>query len=360
MTKVIELFAGIGSQYKALKNINVPVEVVGISEWDIDCLISYNHIHHTPTEVTLSKEEIIENLKEFTFSNNTKSKCDINKLSEKKLRLLYDAHINSKNLGSIVELKGVNMPQHDLLTYSFPCQDLSIQGKKKGLDAGERSSLLWQVGRILTELKELDKLPKYLLMENVPGIYSPQNTERFNDWKNMLKELGYTNYDFKLMATYFDVPQSRARVYMVSTLLGHYDVPKQVNFTTKTIKDILDPNEENWIDYTGYVPNPVVFRRSRNNIKKFDLVGRYKFETLGRIYSTDGVSPTLTTGIAGKVYIDGKIRHLNGRECYKLMGFTDEDVDKVKQVFDETQLVKQAGNSIVVNVLEAIFTNLLK
>jgi len=358
--KIVELFAGIGSQYKALKNINVPVEVVGISEWDINCLISYNHIHHTPTEITLTKEEIIEKLKDFTFSNNTKTKCELSKLPLKKLRLLYDAHINNKNLGSVVDLNGINMPQHDLLTYSFPCQDLSIQGKKKGLYAGERSSLLWQVGRILTELKGLDKLPNYLLMENVPGIYSEQNKAGFDDWKKMLTDLGYTNYDFKLRSTYFDVPQSRDRVYMVSTLLGHYDVPKEVNFTTKTIKDILDLNDERWLDFTGFLPEPIVFRTSRNNIKKFDLIGKYKFETLGRIYSQDDVSPTLTTGIAGKVYIDGKIRFLNGRECYKLMGFTDQDVDNVLKVFDEGTLVKQAGNSIVVNVLEGIFTNLFK
>jgi DNA (cytosine-5)-methyltransferase 1 len=365
--RVIELFAGIGSQHKALKNIGVDCEVVGISEWSIDSIISYANVHHNSNEVTeLTKEEILEELKDFTFSSNTKTPIKTSTLKLDRLKKLYVANKNSKNLGSIVDLKASMTPDHDLLTYSFPCQDLSNQGSQRGLFEGKSSSLLWDVNRLLNELNEEGRLPKYLLMENVPAIFGDKNKDGFNIWKDNLKEMGYINFDFKLKASYFGIPQNRERAYMVSILNGtenDFVIPTQGELTEMTIADILTPNQVSkyYLDFKRFYPPVIKTDKTKNGISCFDLVGYTNFASERKVYHLNSISPTITaTGAQSriKVYENGEIRMLSPRECWKMMGFTDSDFDKVEGTLIDSALTKQAGNSIVVNVLEAIFTNL--
>lgn len=89
-------------------------------------------------------------------------------------------------------------------------------------DSGTRSSLLWQVKRILSELKEIDSLPDVLLMENVPEVHRDRNIKDFNKWTDYLSELGYSSYVEDLNASDFGVAQNRLRTFMVS-LLGEYN-----------------------------------------------------------------------------------------------------------------------------------------
>ena len=120
------------------------------------------------------------------------------------------------------------MPENtDILTYSFPCQDLSnvgaFHGDNKGIDkdSGSRSSLLWQVGRILTEMSEGGKsLPRYLVMENVPTLLSERHKDNFDAWIAELESLGYISKYFPLNAKDFGIPQNRPRLLMISVYVG--------------------------------------------------------------------------------------------------------------------------------------------
>lgn len=167
--RLIELFGGIGSQAMALRNIGASYESYRLCEFDKFAIRSYNAIHNT------------------TFINS-----DIRDWT-------------SSHLG-ITEVEKYEY----ILTYSFPCQDLSIAGKQKGMakDSGTRSGLLWEVERLL---KDCVTLPQVLLMENVPLVHGKNNIEHFKKWINFLESLGYSNYWRDLNAKDYGVPQSRNR-----------------------------------------------------------------------------------------------------------------------------------------------------
>jgi len=172
--RVFETFSGLGAQAKALENLNINHEVVATSDWFIDAILAYDKIHCKNESIDIpSYEKQIEYLKKYTFSRDSvKPIRDITKLSKKEIEQLYCANKRTKNLGSITEIHSSDIPDHDLLTYSFPCQDLSTGGKTRGMKkgSGTRSGLLWEIERILKDLNKENRLPKYLLMENVKAI----------------------------------------------------------------------------------------------------------------------------------------------------------------------------------------------
>ena len=130
-----------------------------------------------------------------------------------------------------------------IMTYSYPCQDLSLAGTRKGMERGSntRSSLLWEVERILQELHHDDALPQILLMENVPQVISQANIESFRLFEAELRDLGYTNYCEIINAKDY-IPQNRARCFMISILGNYlYKFPKRTP-TTKKLKDMLETN----------------------------------------------------------------------------------------------------------------------
>ena len=180
--RLIEMFAGYGSQAMALRNIGADFETYRVYEIDKYAMASYNAIHGTDFEPT-----------------------------------------------DICEVKGTDLgiTEQDkycyLCTYSFPCTDISVAGRMLGMaeDSNTRSSLLWQVKRLLEELKEEDSLPQVLLMENVPAIRSTQNIDHFQKWVGFLNDLGYSSYCEDLNAVDFGVAQSRERTFLVS-ILGDY------------------------------------------------------------------------------------------------------------------------------------------
>lgn len=179
--RLIELFAGYGSQAMALRNIGADFEHYRVVEFDKYAIASYNAIHGTDFP--------------------TIDICDV----------------KGEDLG-IVDKQNFTY----LLTYSFPCTDISIAGRQAGMseDSETRSSLLWQVRRILTECK--DNLPQILLMENVPAIHNNQNKGDFRKWLDFLESLGYSSYSQDLNAWDFNLAQSRERTFVVS-LLGNYN-----------------------------------------------------------------------------------------------------------------------------------------
>jgi DNA (cytosine-5)-methyltransferase 1 len=223
MITIIETFAGVGSQRKALDRLGLEHKGY-ISEWEINAIISYDAIHtddgSDPSEF-FTKSEILEDLQAFTFSSDGKLPCDISRLPEARLRQLYNAHTRSNNLGSILDIK--SLPTCDLLTYSFPCQDISVAGKGAGLskDSGTRSGLLWEVERLLLDYNSRKALPKYLLMENVKNLVGKQHKPDFDKWLESLDKLGYKTYWKVLNAKDLGVPQNRERVFAISVLKKH-------------------------------------------------------------------------------------------------------------------------------------------
>lgn len=197
--RLIELFAGYGSQAMALRNIGVPFEHYRVVEFDRFAIKSYNAVHGTdfPT-------------------------MDIR-----------DVH--AADLG-IVDTESFTY----LLTYSFPCTDLSVAGKRKGMsrDSGTRSGLLWEVERIL---KECENLPQFLLMENVPMVHGADNSKDFSEWISFLDSLGYRSRWQDLNAKDYGVAQNRVRCFMVSWLDKSfiYDFPEPITLT-KTMQDYLE------------------------------------------------------------------------------------------------------------------------
>lgn len=151
----------------------------------------------------------------------------------------------------IRDIKGVDLGIEDmthftyLLTYSFPCTDISQAGQMRGFAEGSntRSSLLWEVKRILTELKEMGTLPQVLLMENVVAIHSQENKPHLQKWLDFLESLGYSTYMEDLNAADYGVAQHRERTFALS-ILGNY------NYKFPTIMDLNKCMEDYFEDLT--------------------------------------------------------------------------------------------------------------
>ena len=202
--RLIELFSGYGSQALALKYLGVEFEHWKICEWAVKSIQAYKDIHFTDVNDDWNKEDIVDYLYEQGISSNYNepmTKQQISRLNEKQLRTIYNNIRATHNLVNIQTICGEDLEIVDtdkyeyILTYSFPCQDLSLAGKGKGMsDTTTRSGMLWEVERILTECKELGTMPQILLMENVPQVHGADNVEDFNKWQLRLEELGYKNY----------------------------------------------------------------------------------------------------------------------------------------------------------------------
>ena len=455
--RLIELFAGIGSQAKALERLGADFEHYRVIEFDKYAVASYNAIHHTDFEP-----------------------MDVTK-------------IKGSDLG-IVDCDKYTY----LLTYSYPCQDLSVAGKQRGMSkgGGTRSGLLWEVERILNEC---DKLPEVLLMENVPQVHGVKFINDFEKWCKFLESKGYTNFWQDMNAKDYGVAQSRNRTFMISILQQNviYEFPEPIPLdkkicdyldekvdkkfyvenekTQKLIADLVNSdtildrqtdrqtdktmsgfrcrrserhslsngwntalpecntvqrcNEDIGIKKIGrcgmgkyYMEQVIVASRGRSpqnpsdrtkgipleqrleireggitntitSVQKDNLVmeketvlikqatksGMIECEVggvadlsfpdsatrRGRVIDKGNTSPTLQTdGEICRIEKDEqvrtkyRIRKLTAKECYRLMDFDDNDFFAAESVNSDTQLYKQAGNSIVVSCLCAIFSQL--
>ena len=250
--RLIELFGGIGTQAMALRNIGANFEHYRLVEWEVSCIKSYKAIHmpndNTDYSKDLSKTELQERLFRYGISTDGKSSLsqkEIRKKPEKWLRETYNNIKATNNLCSICNIKGsdLGITETDkycyIVTYSFPCQDLSVAGRMQGMSkgSGTRSGLLWEVERLLNEVEEL---PQILLMENVPQVISKKNIADFEKWEQFLTSKGYSNYVQLLNAKNYGVAQNRNRCFMVSVLGDYYyEFPKPIPLK-KTMKDYLE------------------------------------------------------------------------------------------------------------------------
>ncbi len=395
--KILSLFTGIGAFERALKNMGIECEVVGFSEIDKYAIKSYCAIHN---------------------EDERKNLGDITKIDAKLLKQVSSA-------------AGTEI---DIITHGSPCQDFSVAGKQAGAEkgSGTRSSLMWYTVDIVQQIK-----PKYVIWENVKNILSKKHKHNFDNYIEMMSQLGYNNYYQILNAKDYGIPQNRERVYTISI---RKDIDnKQFEFPEKEelkirLKDILEAEvdekyylSEKMQDYVLDFNNKqkgtawegradeeklntniahaigvrsaggnqragvsnFVIDGYREEIKVKDLKQKIKNATnsedpyivasRGRNpdnpssrkagehleqrleVNTNGTTNCISTVQKDNYVVEGniKIRKLTPLECWRLMGFSDEDFRKAEKVNSNAQLYKQAGNSIVVNVLEKIFKNLL-
>lgn len=364
--RVFEAFAGIGAQASALSRMNINYEIVGISEWYIDAIECYAAIHCSNIKVDMPTDikEIDSYLSKYTFSATSVKETKLKLLTEDQRRDLYRANIRSKNFGSITDLKGEDVPETDLLVYSFPCQDLSTGGLGKGMakGSGTRSGLLWEIERILTELNELGRLPEYLLLENVKTIKAEANIADLNQWLDFLESIGYCNDDCMLLNSLdFGIPQDRERAFIVSHLGSKLDVPQKIQALKKSrsydIHDFIitdyDNNPQYRIEADMAQLNKTPSRDVMWNINGIDpITENTTVRTITcNMDRTHTAALFKYNGIKGDTY-----RRLTLREAFLLMGFTHEEYQKAATLnFSYRKLNRLIGNSIVVNVLQAIF-----
>ena len=294
--RLIELFAGYGSQALALKYLGVNFEHHKIVEWAVKSIEAYNDIHFgdkTNYSKDLTDTEVLEYLVDKGISmdyNQPMTRDQIKRKSIEWQRKVYNDIIATNNLVDISRVHAKDLEIRGgyeyIMTYSFPCQDLSLAGKGKGMsrESGTRSGLLWQVERILLECKELGSMPNILIMENVPEVKGSNNIGDFTAWVNQLERLGYSNYCDILNAKEYGVPQNRRRCFMVS-ILGewNYKMPKSMKLKHK-LKDLLETN----VEERFYLTNKQLVEVANWNAyqKPLDQMERT---------NRGGYSPTLTT-----------------------------------------------------------------
>lgn len=251
--RLIELFGGYGSQHFSLKYLGANVESWRIVEWAVPSIQAYKDAHFPTDNFDYSSVKSFEVIVDILFDkgisinyNEPMTKEQIQRKGEKWCRQVFNNICATNNLVNIQNVKGsdleiIDTDKYDyIMTYSFPCQDLSLAGKRLGMsDTSTRSGMLWEVERIL---EECDNKPQILLMENVPQVIGTDNVEHFNKWQLKLEQLGYKNYHQNLIATDYGIPQTRNRTFMVS-ILGEYSYtfPQPIPLKLK-LKDMLEDN----------------------------------------------------------------------------------------------------------------------
>lgn len=372
--KVLSLFSGIGAFEKALDRLEINYE-----------LVNY---------------------------------CEIDKYASKAYAMLHDCD-ESLNLGDITKIDTTALPNDiDLITYGFPCQDISLAGKQKGFEEdGERtrSGLFFEALRIIE-----DKKPKVAVCENVKNLTSKKFQKEFNIVLSSLEEAGYKNYWKVLNAKDYGIPQNRERVFIVSIRedldSGLFKFPEPLELKLK-LWDMLDRE----VDDSYYLTDEQISKilswkahqkpfekvlgknsicptltargagenhsgmilfneRQENteNIQEYLMIREATKKGYAEAYIGDSVNlehpnsetrrgrvgkqvaQTLTTSCnQGVVVEELALRKLTPKECWRLTGFDDEDFNKITGI-SNTQLYKQAGNSIVVDVLVHLFESLFK
>lgn len=279
--------------------------------------------------------------------------CENDKTSIKAFNIL---HKDVPNLGDITKLN--NIPDCDILFYSFPCQDISIMKKGNGFE-GRKSGLIYEVLRLLKN----SKLPKVLIMENVKNILSKTNRPNLHKFMDKLKELNYASKYFTFNGIEVNVPQNRERVFMISILDDNNNIDNLINNIEKrkqkecqNLENYLNINLDNYKNYDDELKYEIDSKKkSKSFLHKYGQINS-KFESSGRIYNTTGVSPCLITSNNQYFKCKDKIIKLNSYDRYKLMGLEDEDINKlINSDISNAQHSKLTGNSIIVNVLKIIF-----
>ena len=359
--RMLSLFSGIGAFEKALDRLGVSIDLVNYCEIDKYASKAFSLIHNIPEE---------------------------------------------KNLRDVREVNTRYISDLDLITYGFPCQDISNAGLQKGFSDKDgnttRSGLFFEALRIIEGTR-----PKIAIAENVKPLVGKRFINEFNIVLGSLSRLGYNNYYSVLNAKDYGIPQNRERVFIVSIrqdIDKGFTFPKKQELTLR-LKDII----EDTVDDKYYLSESriaAIIKHKERNAEKGNGFGA-RFVTESDIASSLVTSPEKSTGqyllvkqATKKGYIEGfpgdyvnlqfpnsktrrgrvttgyantllcndaqgvitenlEIRKLTPKECFRLMGFDDRDVDTLRDNgISDAQLYKMAGNSIVVDVVYHIFEQL--
>lgn len=327
MFKLLSLFSGVGAFEKAFEYLNLEYELVNYCEIDKYASKSYALIHHVP---------------------------------------------ESMNLGDITKVDTSKLPRDiDLITYGFPCQDISAAGKLRGFvdESGNvtRSGLFFEALRIIEDTK-----PKIAIAENVKNLVSKKFKTEFTAVLNSLNEAGYNCYWQVLNAKDYGIPQNRERVFIVSIRKDidnrTFTFPKPFELSIR-LRDVLEdevdesffltPTLDTRCDCLGVVvQEPKVVggigeKKSNGGTQWYEQDRIYDDNIATAISANHSFHPNYATNL--------RIRKLTPKECFRLMGFKDYDIDTLlNSGVSNTQLYKQAGNSIVINVIEQILAALFE
>ncbi len=461
--RLIELFGGYGSQNLALKYLTGKSCHYKLVEWSSKSIQAYNDLHardYTDYSKELTDDEVLDTLEKLGVSYDYNKPMTRKELKNRDYRKFYNNIKATNNLVDIsrVHSKDLEITDEDkycyLMSYSFPCQDLSLAGDCKGMarDSQTRSSLLWQVERILKECKDENCLPQVLVMENVTQVHGAKNKDFFQEWIRSLEDLGYSNYWQDLNAKDYGIPQNRNRTFMVS-ILGeyNYEFPKKIK-PKYVLRDLLENNVEKkyflnekqieqvkmWNAFekplekmentektqcsptlttrtsafaagmilvkdksqtittaggnnVGVVTRVVGGVGKKGSTNQFHLQDRIyegnnsvaittafnpyyitnEIIKLGnytpsghnatQVIDSNGVACTVMEnhGSGQATITDLGIRKLTPRECFRLQGLIDEDIDKISESQTDNSNYHLAGDSICCSVLIGIFGKLL-
>lgn len=253
--RLLECFSGLGFQRRGIELTGLyDVDVVGTSDIDTNAIIGYAAIHEG------MNKEMVENYADYPSRNEMVDWLETHnigydpvknkpydwkkKVNSKKndIEKAWLACKLSKNIGDISKVK--TLQPCDMLTYSYPCTDISVAGKIQGFkkDSGTRSSLVHEIMRLLVDYKERNELPKYLLMENVKNLVSKKFIDDFNDIISLLDDIGYNTYWSIMNGKDCGVPQNRERVFGLSIRKdidnGKFEFPQPFDNGMR-LKDIL-------------------------------------------------------------------------------------------------------------------------
>lgn len=368
-----------------------------------------------------SEEEMAKVLAErnigFDFKKN--APYDWYKLAKRKgneINKYYLACVLSKNLGDISSIKSLDYA--DFWTYSFPCQDISVAGKQAGIEKGKtRSGLLYEVERLLETAVNNGNQPKYLLLENVKNLVGKKFKPQFDEWISRLDELGYNTYWQVVNGKDCGIPQNRERCFAISIRKDidsiKFEFAKCFDNGLR-LKDLLEENvdekyflktlgnffmnhslecEENGNGFRFKPHNPTkaetafsvttraggrmddnyvndhdiseepFFEFNKKNIEAVNTASDGTARTIKAQYYKNGKANfTRENGFGATGVADNfKIRKLTPTECWRLMGFEDNDVSRAKSIgMSDSALYKQAGNSIITNCISLIMEHLYK
>ena len=429
---MIETFSGIGAQIRGFQNSELfDVEVISTSEIDKEAMLSYAAIHCGLTNELINtyqeyptKEDMLHELKDknigYDFKKNIK--YDWDKLARrrgKQIEKYWLALHLTKNLGDISLVN--ELPYCDILTFSFPCQSISIAGKQEGIIKGKtRSGLVYEIVRLIQIAKKNNNLPKYLMLENVAALVGKKFISDFENLNKFFDEIGYNVYWNLINGKNCGIPQNRIRTFGIY-IRKDIDTEK-FEFPTSfdngiRLKDLL----EELVDEKYYISEDKVSKllstlndtsfvnkKDTEPIRLGNVYGE-QFGTgyAGNVWDKNAMCPTLmtmqgggrqphiTTGILsqkgekfdketdiantllardykgfGNQGMNGvmnftetclRIRKLIPKECWRLMGFRDSDCEAASNIgVADSHLYKEAGNSIITNCVRLLAEHLYK
>ena len=331
--------------------------------------------------------------------------CEADKYAQKSYRAIYDTK-GPRPSDDVRKCRGWELPTATLWSFGFPCQDVSIAGKQRGIGRGTRSGLFFEIMRLLDE-KEDDK-PEWIICENVKNLLSIEAGWGFFKVASEMAKRGYIVQWRLYNSKDYGVPQNRERVYIVGHLgeRGGRELLPTARKSERALKKVIDGSQGDRVyepelsctlssqgggmgAKTGLYKfidlskkNPKITEHARCLTARYDrgisnrggessgvmaalTPDRIEKRQNGRRFKEPG-EPMFTLtgqdrhGVLMESYPTVRIRKLTPKECWRLQGFTNEQFEKAAAVNSNTQLYKQAGNAVTVNVVEAIGRHIVR